>query len=149
MSIRPQRFALLLLLPCVGACASVSPFGGAARPGGGISTRNGATILSGVALTNSRGSVLAAMQGNVPNLRVRMRPQGCPEINLRNQAPYGGPVSPIVYVDGARAIDTCILESLRTQDVELVEIYPMGFTSRPGYATHVHGLILVFLLGAT
>ena len=33
MSIRLQRFALLLLLPCVGACASVSPFGGATRPG--------------------------------------------------------------------------------------------------------------------
>ena len=57
--------------------------------------------------------------------------------------------TPIVYVDGARAIDTCILESLRTQDVESVELYPMGFTSRPGYASHAHGLILVFLLGAT
>jgi len=24
----------------------------------------------------------------------------------------------------------------------------MGFTTRPGYASHAHGLILVFLLGA-
>jgi len=34
------------------------------------------------------------------------------------------------------------------RDVESVEIYPMGFTTRPGYASHAHGLILVFLLGA-
>jgi hypothetical protein len=26
----------------------------------------------------------------------------------------------------------------------LVEIYPMGYTTRPGYATHAHGLILLF-----
>jgi hypothetical protein len=57
-------------------------------------------------------------------------------------------VNPQVYVDGTRATDTCILQSLRSDDVDSVEVYPMGVTKRPGYATHAHGLILVFLRGA-
>jgi len=57
-------------------------------------------------------------------------------------------LDPIGVRGWRHATDTCILESLRAQDVESVEIYPMGFTTRPGYASHAHGLILVFLLGA-
>lgn len=148
MSIHPIHFAILFLMLSMGACAPAPPSGPSARGDGQIRTRNGATILTGVILTETRGSILAAMEGSVPNLRVRIRPQGCPAINLRNQTAYGRPVSPLVYVDGAPATDTCILESLRAQDVESVEIYPMGFTTRPGYASHAHGLILVFLLGA-
>jgi len=48
-------------------------------------------------------------------------------------------------VDGARATDTCVLESLRATDIGRVEVYPQGFTSRPGYRTHAEGLILVFM----
>ena len=147
MSIHPMHFSILFLMLSMGGCAPAQPPGPSARGDGRIRTRNGATILTGVTLTETQGSILAAMEGRVPNLRVRIRPQGCSAINLRNQTAYR-PVSPLVYVDGARATDTCILESLRAQDVESVEIYPMGFTTRPGYASHAHGLILVFLLGA-
>jgi hypothetical protein len=56
-----------------------------------------------------------------------------------------GITDPLVYLDGTRTRDTCILEQLRATDVERVEIYPMGVTTRPGYSTHPHGLILVFM----
>jgi hypothetical protein len=53
--------------------------------------------------------------------------------------------NPHVYVDGTRTTDTCILETLRAEDVERIEVYPQGFTTRPGYGTHANGLILVFM----
>ena len=58
---------------------------------------------------------------------------------------FQGTVNPHVYVDGTRATDTCVLTSLRSHDVERVEVYPQGVTRRPGYGTHAHGLILVFM----
>jgi hypothetical protein len=85
------------------------------------------------------------MSGKVPNFRVRRSTGECPEISLRNHVSSPTPVNPPVYVDGTRTTDTCILESLRTADVERVEVYPQGFTTRPGYRTHAYGLILVFM----
>ncbi len=145
MSVRSQRFVLPLLGLLFAACAT----GGAERPSrteGGVTSRNGAIIISGVALDDGPGSILSAIRGKVPSLRVR-RPSGsaCPMINLRNFVMFEGVVNPHVYVDGTRTNDTCILDTLRTQDVESVEVYSMGFTSRPGYAPHAHGLILVFM----
>jgi TonB-dependent receptor-like protein len=105
----------------------------------------GAIILAGQALKDGAGTVLAAMSGKVPNFRVRRHTGQCPEITLRNQVSFQALSNPHVYVDGTRATDTCILESLRTEDVERIEVYPQGFTTRPGYGTHAHGLILVFM----
>jgi hypothetical protein len=85
------------------------------------------------------------MRGKVPNLRIHPSSGQCPQISLRSHVTFETVVEPHIYVDGTRATDTCILESLRGQDVDMVEIYPMGFTTRPGYATHAHGLILVFM----
>ena len=51
-------------------------------------------------------------------------------------------------MDGTLSADTCIPESLRTNDVQSGEV-PQGFTKRPGYATHAHGLILVFMRGVS
>jgi hypothetical protein len=113
---------------------------------GSVSRERGALVLTGPALTDGPGSVLAAMAGKVPNLRVRHPAQRqCPEITLRGQGSIHGISNPHVYVDGTRTTDTCILETLRTYDVERVEVYPQGFTTRPGYATHAPGLILVFM----
>jgi hypothetical protein len=61
---------------------------------------------------------------------------------------FSSVVNPQVYVDGTRTVDTCILESLTTDNIESIEIYPMGVTMRPGYSTHAHGLILIFMRGA-
>ena len=144
MSIR-CRFALPILPLVLAACAT----GGAERPSrteGGVTSRDGAIIISGVALDDGPGSILSALRGKVPSLRVQ-RPSGtaCPKIILRNFVTFDGVVNPHVYVDGTRTNDTCILDTLRTQDVESVEVYSMGFTSRPGYSPHAHGLILVFM----
>jgi hypothetical protein len=117
------------------------------RTGGGVENSSGATILTGVALGETRGSVLDALQGTVPGLRILTHVDQCPQISLRSHVTFQSQVNPMVYVDGTRAVDTCILESLRTDDVESVEIYPMGVTKRPGYSTHAHGLILVFMRG--
>lgn len=107
--------------------------------------QDGAVILSRTALDDGRGSLLSAMQGKVPGLRINFASRDCPQISLRSHVTFETIGEPHVYVDGTRATDTCILESIRSQDVETVEIYPMGFTKRPGYGTHAHGLILVFM----
>jgi hypothetical protein len=111
----------------------------------GVSLSSGAVVLEGSTLKDGSGSVLAAMTGKVPNFRVRRTANSCPEISLRSNVNFNGFVNPHVYVDGTRATDTCILESLRADDVNRVEVYPLGFTTRPGYGTHSHGLILVFM----
>ncbi len=144
MSIRSYRFALPILPLLFAACATA----GAERPSrteGGVTSRDGAIIISGVALDDGRGSVLSAMRGKVPSFRVRQSSGECPRISLRNFVTFRSVVNPHVYVDGTRITDTCILESLRTEDVESVEVYSMGVTRRPGYAPHPHGLILVFM----
>ena len=117
-------------------------------PAEGVAFERGAIILTGPALEDGSGSVLAAMTGKVPSLRIQRRDGQCPQITLRSHVSYVGAVSPHVYVDGTRATDTCVLEALRTTDVERVEVYPQGYTMRPGYGRHAQGLILVFMRSA-
>ena len=85
------------------------------------------------------------MEGKIPNFRVRRNARGCPEVNIWQQISFQRTIEPHVYVDGIRSADTCILDSLRSHDVSSVEVYPQGFTNRPGYASHAQGLILVFM----
>lgn len=138
---RPVRVLLAGLFAA--SCASLGGSTGD-DPDGGVSFDRGAVVLSGPALEDGAGSVLGAMTGKVPSLRVHQT-GGCPEITLRSYVSYVGISNPHVYVDGTRATDTCVLESLRTNDVQRVEVYPQGFTRRPGYGTHAPGLILVFM----
>ena len=145
MSVRPWSFALPLVALVLAACQTPQFPDGQVRPGSGVEVSGGAFILTGRALTEARGSVLRAMEGRVPNMKIRRTARGCPEINIRNQIAFQRRIQPHVYVDGTLSVDTCILESLRSHDVESVEVYPQGFTKRPGYATHAHGLILVFM----
>jgi len=138
--------ALPLFTLLATACATLGSSG--SRDGNapsGVTQEKGAIVLTGSALTDGAGFVLAALTGKVPTTRVRTYTGECPQITLRNHVSFEGIVNPHVYVDGTRATDTCILETIRTSDVERVEVYPQGFTTRPGYGTHAHGLILVFL----
>jgi hypothetical protein len=128
------------------ACASLKKGERNQRGQEGVFFEKGAVILTGSALSDGPGTVLAAMSGKVPNFRVQRRAGRCPEITLRNSVSFQPvDVSPHVYVDGTRSTDTCILETLRADDVQRVEVYPQGFTTRPGYGTHANGLILVFM----
>jgi hypothetical protein len=138
--------ALPLLTVLASACATFRQSGSRADDApSGVTQEKGAIVLTGAALTDGAGFVLGALTGKVPNMRVRTYTGECPQITLRSHVSFEGIVNPHVYVDGTRATDTCILETIRTNDVERVEVYPQGFTTRPGYGTHAHGLILVFL----
>lgn len=118
--------------------------------GSGVSMENGAFIIAGEDLKDGRGDILNAMVGKVPNFRVnRPSMQTCPQISIRHATTHTSVVNPSVYIDGTRSQDTCILESLSTSEVERLEVYPAGFTTRPGYGRHSYGLILVFLRSAT
>jgi hypothetical protein len=145
MYIPPQRFALALLALLLAACAAHQSEDQTADLEGGVEIRQGAIIISGVTLEKEPGSVIDAMIGRVPNFRVQRVSGTCPQISLRTHVSFESVTNPHVYVDATRIADTCILDSLRAQNVELVEVYPMGVTTRPGYATHAHGLILVFM----
>ena len=145
MFVRPRTVALPLLALVLGTCHTRRVPDDDVRGGHGIEARDGGFVLSGDVLADGRGSVLGAIEGKIPGLRVRRNVRGCPEVNMRQQTPLLGAVAPRVYVDGILSADTCILDSLRSHDVNSVEVYPQGFTRRSGYAGHAHGLILVFM----
>ena len=149
MSIRALMLPLVSLILVLGGCAALQSESRTTRTEGGVENVGGATIVSGRALDERSGSVLDALQGRVPGMKILSHLEGeCPQISLRSHVTFQSLVNPHVYVDGTRAVDTCILETLRTDDVDSVEVYPMGVTKRPGYGTHAHGLILVFMRGA-
>jgi len=143
-----RYLAFLVGMLLLSGCAALKNPSRSSRTEGGIRNENGATIISGRALDDQRGSLLDTMEGRVPGMQIQRHPDRCPDVALRSHIPLNSPISPQVYVDGTRTSDTCILNQLTTDNVESIEIYPMGVTMRPGYATHAHGLILIFLRGA-
>ena len=149
MNVRHAVYLCLFGLT-VGSTGCAALRGGSDENPSGLSHEGGAFVLTGLALEDGPGSIVAAMSGKVPNFRLHgQRRQGeCPVITLRNAVSFRDVVNPHVYVDGIRATDTCVLEQLRTVDVERVEVYSQGFTTRPGYGMHAHGLILVFMRSA-
>ena len=152
MSTRARSCALPLLVLILGGCATLQTQlqtqRRTIRSEGGIRNEGGATIISGAALDVDGGSILDALRGRIPGMRILGETEGCPQISLRSHVTFNSRVNPLVYVDGTRSFGTCLLGTLRSQDVEAVEIYPMGVAKRPGYATHAHGLILVFMRSA-
>ena len=115
--------------------------------GNGIGNVGSATVVSAEELHGANGSVLRAIMGKVPNMKVSytVGMNSCPSIAMRSYEDHLGNDRPSVYVDGTHVNDTCILETLDAREVDRVEIYPMGFTNRPGYGRHNGGLILVFM----
>ena len=115
--------------------------------GNGVKNLGSATVVSAEQLRESNGSLLRAIMGKVPNMKVSytVGMNRCPSIAMRSFEDHRGNDRPSVYVDGTHVTDTCILETLDAREVDRVEVYPMGFTTRPGYATNGAGLILVFL----
>ena len=113
----------------------------------GVRSAGSATIVTARELHVGQGSVLRAIMGKVPGMKVTFTVgmERCPSIALRTYQDHLGNDRPSVYVDGTHVRDTCILETLEAREVDRVEIYPMGFTTRPGYATNNAGLILLFL----
>jgi len=91
-------------------------------------------------------TLLQALTSRVPAMQVAHRPgTHCPSIVLRGVKTVLGRSDPAIYIDGTPAVDTCILEQLRVQDVDHVEVYPSGLAPMPGYPSDPYGIILVFL----
>jgi hypothetical protein len=148
MLVRCRQLALPVILAILSGCSWLESHGRTVRSEGGMRSEGGAFIISGSALDERQGPLLGALVGRVPGMKVQHHVDQCPQVSLRSHVTFQSVVNPHVYVDGTRAVDTCILESLRTDDVDSVEVYPMGVTTRPGYGTHAHGLILVFMRSA-
>lgn len=132
----------LVTLAVLAGCAGATPIGYNATTPSAAPVN--AYVLDREHLGGREGALLDAMIGRVPGFRVASA-ASCPAVTLRgrvNTAP--GITDPLVYVDGARALDACVLEMLRARDVERVEVYPMGVTTRSGYQGNANGLILVF-----
>ena len=138
------RFVGLALAPLALACQSSGPHTHYASPepsaGSGMGS---AVVLQGEELRAGE-TLLRSLVGRMANLEVMVSNRGCPEVHLRGRQSIkvatGGPS---VYVDGARAVNTCVLDEIAPSEVRRVEVYPMGV--RSGYASDRNGLILIFM----
>ena len=139
--------ALLLLAGCAPALSQ----GGSDGESGdrAESPPDGALVVQYEAFARSTGSVMRVLSRELTSMEVVYRPTGteCPLISLRGPVTGTQFSNPLVYVDGTRSSGTCLLNTLNSSEIDHVEVYPTGKTSRPGYVTHPHGLILVFRLG--
>jgi hypothetical protein len=111
----------------------------------------GSLILTGRALSSDPSrTVLDVIRHSMPQLRITGWTQynRCPLLELRGKDSVEGSNDPDVYVDGTRTTDTCPLITIQAVSTERIEVYPLGMTSRPGYPSSGHGLILIFLARA-
>lgn len=144
----PAAFALALPTFLL-ACAAGQPFDRETEPGGKPlgTTTSGVVILTDDALSGNAGwTVLDAIRRAMPQLQVSdWTANRCPVVRLRGTDSVTGNSDPDIYVDGTRTVDTCPLSTLPAIQTERIEVYPLGVTSRPGYPSRGHGLILIFL----
>jgi len=114
-------------------------------------TTTGSLIIRGRALSaDPSRTVLDVIRHQMPQLRISGWTQytRCPILQLRGMDSVEGKNDPDVYVDGTRTSDTCPLVTIQAVSTERIEVYPMGMTSRAGYPSSGHGLILIFLARA-
>lgn len=145
-----HRFAALAGLAALAAAGCGGTWHATPQPvldGSGVSNIGSATVVTAEELHEANGSLLRAIMGKVPNMKVTytVGMNRCPSIAMRSFEGLGGRDYPSVYVDGTHVGDTCILEALDAREVDRVEVYPLGVTHRPGYPGNNAGLILVFL----
>jgi hypothetical protein len=141
--VRRQHWRSTICLAVLVAAAGCAGLGGGRRAGGSASR---VVTLDERHLANRAGTLLHVMRMDAGPMQVR-ETAGCPEITFRGSKRFYGVGTPSIYVNGMRALNTCVLEEFAAADVRLVEIYPSGVANRPGYANSADGVILVFLLG--
>jgi len=139
--------ALLLLAGCAPALSQGGSDGESEDRA--ESPPDGALVVQSEAFSRSSGSVIRVLSRELTSMEVvyRRTVSECPLISLRGPVTGTELSNPLVYVDGTRSSGTCMLNTLNSGEIDHVEVYPTGKTSRPGYVTHPHGLILVFMLG--
>jgi hypothetical protein len=107
-----------------------------------------AIVLEGEDFKGRSQSLLRLMVERVSAMSVSYNGP-CPSIVIRGHKSLFGSNDPLIYVDGARAMNTCVLDDMSPDPVKRVEVYPSGVSHRPGYDTSRNGLILVFVLDGT
>jgi hypothetical protein len=100
-------------------------------------------VIQGAATDEYDRSVLTILRRRVPGLQVTSTAI-CPLIAMRGRNSIHSPPDPAVFVNDSRATNTCILDELRMDDVDRVEVYPMGVGPNPSYGANADGLILIF-----
>ena len=111
----------------------------------------GSLVLTGRLLSLDPGrTVLDVIRRSMPQMRITgWTPYArCPMLEMRGKDSMAGSNDPDVYVDGTRTTDTCPLVTIQAISTERIEVYPLGMTSRAGYPSSGHGLILIFLARA-
>lgn len=142
----PRPLGLALASLALAACQSgpethlASP-----APSPGSATFSG-VVLEGDQLAAGE-SLLRSLVGRMSNFEVLRSNRGCPEVHLRGRQTILASPGPSIYVDGARAVNTCVLDEIAPSEVRRVEVYPLGVHN--GYAADRNGLILVFLRDGT
>jgi hypothetical protein len=140
----PLYVAPLLAL---GGCGTVVPQPGGPEPDPDTRAFGRAIVLDGNELDARTTNLLSVLRRRIAGMQVSYSPSAgaCPDVVLRSRKSIFGDNSPIVYVDGARAANTCVLDQLQPSDVSRIEVYLQGITPRSGYESHANGLILVFM----
>jgi outer membrane receptor for ferrienterochelin and colicin len=136
----------VVFLTWLGACAvsqNARPPESASAPAVGR-TPTSATVITAADLASMNRPLLDIMRQRIPGMQVSQT-GGCPEIVLRGKSTLTTSSAPVIYVDGNQSSNTCILNELRTVDLDQVEIYPGGVAPRAGYRAHPYGVILIFV----
>ncbi len=107
---------------------------------------SGAIVFTEAQLSEANSPLLDLMRRRVAGVQIQPTAL-CPEVVFRGRSTVQTSSSPAIYVQGTQATNTCILAEMNTSDMSLVEIYPNGVPSRPGYRTHPYGVILIFVQG--
>src|SRR3989440_12261725 len=148
--LRTRALLRLLAASIVLGCATNKPFDRTTEPGGRplSQTTAGSGILTGEDPSANPGwTVLDAIRRAMPQGNISTGPglNPRPPIEPRGKDSVTGSSDPDVYVDGTRTVDTCPLVTIQAMDARRIEVYSLGVTSRPGYPSSGHGLILIFL----
>lgn len=131
--------ATAVLLQSSGCAAPAQSSG----DGGGTERIGNAIVVGDESFRSAGGSVISVLQTHVRGMSVAQT-DNCPHIVLRAGAGRSQVAEALVYLDGQRMSDTCILDGLNLESISRVEVYPGGVTQRPGYRSNAGGLILVF-----
>jgi|GEM_PF-852021 len=91
--------------------------------------------------------LLELLRKRLPGIQIQERPGGCPEVLLRGRSTVSTSSSPAIYLDGVQSSNDCILRELNTGGLGLVEVFPSGLPTRPGYRAHPYGVIIIFTRG--
>jgi hypothetical protein len=110
--------------------------------------RGTAIVVEGEEIQGRGQSLLRLLDERVSSMDVSYSGP-CPSIVIRGRKSIFGDNDPLIYVDGARALNTCVLNDLATDVVKRIEVYLSGVAHKPGYDSSRNGLILVFVLNGT